>query len=554
MKRITAWAAVLTLTLSLLTGCAQIDESSADELPFPSEETPAEEEHSGLPAVFALPYLEGQPLNPLTCPDGVQQMVASLLYEGLFRLDQTFTPQPLLCASYTYDSETLTYKLTLRDGVVFSDGSPLTAADVKTTLNAARSSARYARRLSDVKSISAGDGTVTLTLNRPNTGLPALLDIPILKSGTEKHSVPLGTGPYLYDESSESCLIASQNWWRHLSQPVERISLTGTADQESMLYRFSSRDVQLIVADLTGTDPVAVSGSVSYDDADTTVFQYLGINVSAKGLDDAAFRRCLSLGVSRRALVSSLLSGHAKAAQFPVSPVSPLYPADLEQTDSVVAFTDALNACETRPSRTLRLLVNSENSFKVSMARQIARTCLRRGYAGAAADFDPPARPGRLALLEALSPLLASCGRTLYVPEHYPVAGATILLCTALSGGTLEGRLTQAVDQYGAEHLALDLQRLTMDFPLPCPGGQGTPLTLPQLEALAAGRPTFYSDALCARYFTLTRQGQTHFVLFDDARTLRRKLELARQLGIRDALVMLPEVEDLLEPLFAGET
>ena len=135
MKRITAWAAVLTLTLSLLTGCAQIDESSADELPFPSEETPVEEEHSGLPAVFALPYLEGQPLNPLTCPDGVQQTVASLLYEGLFRLDQTFTPQPLLCASYTYDSETLTYKLTLRDGVVFSDGSPLTAADVKAYCN-----------------------------------------------------------------------------------------------------------------------------------------------------------------------------------------------------------------------------------------------------------------------------------------------------------------------------------------------------------------------------------------------------------------------------------
>ena len=49
--------------------------------------------------------------------------MASLLYEGLFRLDQTFTPQSLLCASYTYDPETLTYKLTLRDGVVFSDGA-----------------------------------------------------------------------------------------------------------------------------------------------------------------------------------------------------------------------------------------------------------------------------------------------------------------------------------------------------------------------------------------------------------------------------------------------
>ena len=171
-----------------------------------------------------------------------------------------------------------------------------------------------------------------------------------------------------------------------------------------------------------------------------------------------------------------------------------------------------------------------------------------------AAPLPPALRGGLMVLSDWDCPPVEEPDRLArQIARTCPVAGATILLCTALSGGTLEGRLTQAVDQYGAEHLALDLQRLAMDFPLPCPGGQGTPLTLPQLEALAAGRPTFYSDALCARYFTLTRQGQTHFVLFDDARTLRRKLDLARQLGIRDALVMLPEVEDLLEPLFAGE-
>ena len=162
------------------------------------------------------------------------------------------------------------------------------------------------------------------------------------------------------------------------------------------------------------------------------------------------------------------------------------------------------------------------------LARQLARVCLRRGYAGAAADFDPPARPDRAALLQALLPLLASCGRALYVPEHYAAChGASVLLCTALSGGTLEGRLNQAASRYGAEHLALDLQRLAMDFPVPCPSGQGT---------------------------ALTREGRTHFILFDDAQTLRRKLALARSQGIRDALVMLPEVEDILVPLFAGES
>ena len=188
------------------------------------------------------------------------------------------------------------------------------------------------------------------------------------------------------------------------------------------------------------------------------------------------------------------------------------------------------------------------------LARQIARTCLRRGYAGVAADFDPPARPDRLALLEALSPLLASCGRTLYVPEHCPVAGAAILLCTALSGGTLEGRLTQAVGQYGAEHLALDLQRLAMDFPLPCPSGQGTPLSAEALDALLREEPAvFFSQALCARYFTYRKGGETRFVLFDDAETLRRKLRIARESGIPDALCVYPEVQDLLPRLFPGK-
>ena len=378
MKRITALAAALLLALSLLTGCAQIDE--AEEPLFPPEEDPAPEETAAaLPSAFSLPYLAGQPLNPLTCPDGMQQTAASLLYEGLFHLDGQFTPQPLLCASYTYDPEALTYVLTLRQGVVFSDGSPLTAADVKATLTAARSSARYAPRLADVKSISAGNGTVTLTLSRPNSALPALLDIPILKSGTEKKDIPTGTGPYLYDESSTPCLLASQNWWQGGGQPVERIVLTETADAESMLYRFTSHDVQLLVSDLTGTDSVTVSGSVRCTDADTSVFQYLGINTTVKPLDDAAFRRCLSLGLNRQALVSGLLSGHARAAQFPVSPVSPLYPAELDTAFSATAFADALAACETRPTRTLRLVVNSENAFKVSVAHQIAATFTTSG-------------------------------------------------------------------------------------------------------------------------------------------------------------------------------
>ena len=41
-----------------------------------------------------------------------------------------------------------------------------------------------------------------------------------------------------------------------------------------------------------------------------------------------------------------------------------------------------------------------------------------------------------------------------------------------------------------------------------------------------------------------------HFVLFDDAETLRRKIRLGRSLGCAAAFLMFPEVEDLLPSLF----
>lgn len=188
------------------------------------------------------------------------------------------------------------------------------------------------------------------------------------------------------------------------------------------------------------------------------------------------------------------------------------------------------------------------------LAGQIVQVCHQRRFAGVVLDWEEPPAADRWALLRELGPLLQRCGRRLLVPEHYAGPESVVLLCTAISGGTLRQRLEQAVTQYGPEHLALDLQRLVMDFPLPSPSGQGRPLSLTELSQLRRGQNVFYSDGLCARYFTRSgSDGTTHMVLFDDAQTLRRKLALGRSLGIRDALVMLPEVEDLLGELFEGE-
>lgn len=185
------------------------------------------------------------------------------------------------------------------------------------------------------------------------------------------------------------------------------------------------------------------------------------------------------------------------------------------------------------------------------MAAMILRECAHRRYGGIVADFEQPPSTDRVALLRAL---VQRGGRDLLllVPESCAIPGATVLVNTAISGGRLAERLQEGIRQHPAA--ALDLQRSMMDFTLPAPTGEGRPLTVENLAELRRQlKPAvFFSPELCARYFTYTQNGQPHFVLFDDAETLRQKLRLAESLGYRMALVMYPEVRDLLEPLFGG--
>lgn len=367
----------LLLAALLLTGCqqAQLPEEEQEsttlvEVPEEPEEAPAEQPSQ--PKQLALPYAPDSTLDPVTCPDGIQQVVSSLLYEGLFHLNRELEPEPLLCSSYTYDPAALQYTFTLREGVSFSDGSPLAATDVRATLERARTSSRYQRRLAGISGISApNDTTVIIKLFAPNTALPALLDIPIVKTSTAHDDVPLGTGPYfLSQEETGTYLIASQTWWQSESHPTERIALVESSG--SALYRFTSQDVHLLTADLVGASPISVTGAVRCLDADSTTLQYLVCNTAAAPLNDPALRRALSRCIDREHLVSAYLAGHGRATQFPVSPVSPLYPADLD-------FPVDTTPLETPPERTLTLLLNEGNEFKRAAAQDLADSFGRIG-------------------------------------------------------------------------------------------------------------------------------------------------------------------------------
>ena len=127
------------------------------------------------------------------------------------------------------------------------------------------------------------------------------------------------------------------------------------------------------------------------------------------------------------------------------------------------------------------------------------------------------------------------------------LAGNRYNTCSSAGIGLTDHLFRLPAEGFGRERVTLAVQRVAEDFFLPSPTGSGVPLSRRELEEkLEQLHPSvFFSHELCARYFTyMSRESGAHFVLFDDRDTLRKKLEVAQELGITSAVAALPEVLD----------
>lgn len=189
--------------------------------------------------------------------------------------------------------------------------------------------------------------------------------------------------------------------------------------------------------------------------------------------------------------------------------------------------------------------------------QEVVRECTARGFQGVFCDFEGRPMPILERVVAMLAPTFQRRGWNLYVPQGYPVSvpEVKVVVSTALSGGSLCQLLQEAVDTFGAKRVALGLQWSCEDFTLPAHSGSGVPLTAAQLrELLEKRRPSVYfSNDLCAHYFTyMPTGGNPHFILYDDAVSMAKKLQLAKEMGIQEAFLPHPEDPETLLKLLSS--
>ena len=266
----------------------------------------------------------GVPEADVSAPDmGLPNVAGALRSEGLTSRGPDGRTIARLADSWTSSPDGLEWRIHLRPGVTFHDGSPFTANAVATSLKAAIANrARLALYpgLADVVSIEPyGDAEIIIRLTRRNTFLIEDLDYQITKQTEGKTTV--ATGPFKIVSSAPDEILMERNATYHQGTPkISRVVIrpyptlrTGWAsllrNEIDVLY-----DVSRDAAEFVASRDVAL---YSYQRHYVYV---VALNNTRPHLKETAVRRALNAAIDREALIKGALKGQGLPATGPLFP------------------------------------------------------------------------------------------------------------------------------------------------------------------------------------------------------------------------------------------
>jgi peptide/nickel transport system substrate-binding protein len=234
---------------------------------------------------------------------------------------------PGLAKSGAASANGLKWTFHLRPGLRFSDGTPLTSADVKATIDRAKAdkSNGYAGLFAPITSVTAPDAqTAVFNLSRKYPSLPTILAEPefliMPKAGLAKGKAffraPISAGPYKlvsWGGGNDSKYTVNANYWG--PKPViSEIRYTTIADFNSRLSQLQSGQIDAAVDMPPSILKQLGSGDKVHANV-VSVYGFASLNMwlGKPPLNDANVRKAISLAIDRGRIVKDVWNGQITA-------------------------------------------------------------------------------------------------------------------------------------------------------------------------------------------------------------------------------------------------
>ncbi len=300
--------------------------------------------------------VESSPVNldPRVGTDAQSELIDELIFDSLVRKDEHFNVKPSVAERWDIP-DPQTYVFHLRRGIHFHDGRPLTAKDVKWTLDTMRNGTLITLKGATYKLVdkveSTDDFTLTIHLTEPFS--PLLWNLTdgafgIVPYGSDKgfNRNPIGSGPFRLVRSvpdSEVILERNDGYWGDHPR-IERVRFNVVPDTTTRALELRKGSADVAINSLT-PDTVNIlqrESNLQVLRHPGTSLAYLAFNLRDPILKDVRVRQALACAIDRGPMLHYLFRDSGRLADSVLPPEHWAYNPEVVHYSSDPAKANAL--------------------------------------------------------------------------------------------------------------------------------------------------------------------------------------------------------------------
>lgn len=327
LKRLATYVLIMAIAmLFFLTGCSSKNDEEVkvdDSLSTPIE---------GGEVVMAIDH-EMDSLDPHISSGAGTKEVLFNIYEGLMKPDSTGGVYPAIAKEYKISEDGLSYIFTLRENVIFHDGSTVTVEDVKFSLERVMGKFTENPLSSDLDKVSeiniVDDKNLEIVLKEVDSSLLSKLIIPIIPKSNEGNFTdnPIGTGPFMFEEylpGQRVVIKKFDQYWNPELPHLDKVEFRIVGDIGAGLLSLRAGEIDMYprlpndkIEEL-GDEFKLVSGPQN-------LVQLMIMNNNVEPLNDVRVRKAINYAVDVDEIIEAVAYGYGSKLGSNMSPVMEKY-------------------------------------------------------------------------------------------------------------------------------------------------------------------------------------------------------------------------------------
>ena len=346
-RKLVAMLTCICLSVGILAGCSSSDSSSDDSAEETTEEAAEEEaaeeeaadeaedtetaeeteasEAAAEQAELVIAVTEDvDSLHPSDYSSTVELNVLNQIYDTLMYInpDGTEDPEPRIAESYEVSEDGTVYTFYLRDDVTFHDGTPLTAADVKFSLELYMASDYQSSKVLMLESVETPDD-YTVVCNLESAYSPFLTGVLTCHIASQAYyesdpdsfvTSPIGSGPYTFvsrASGSNIVLSAYEDYYRGVAS-IPDVTFEVIPETSTIAIALQTGEVSFANIDSSSLTQLESVDSITIAEASTSGFAYVCMNFDVEPFDNVLVRQAINYAINREDLVEIIYDGKAE--------------------------------------------------------------------------------------------------------------------------------------------------------------------------------------------------------------------------------------------------